>query len=73
MMHAQYSENQKNNVRWQISKGVTNPKAPICNNCNVTHIDELQCIDCDKWKGLEEYAKSRRVPDEAVRQLFFWP
>lgn len=47
-----------------------NGPAINCQRCSGARVDELMCNVCNKWKGLEDYAKSRRVPDNAVRCAF---
>ena len=68
---ANFSEKQKTDVRWQISrygKITTNPK---CSKCTGGQLVEIECVMCHKTKGLEDFAKvQRKKPDDAVRISF---
>lgn len=65
---ANFSEKQKTDVRYQISKQgriTTNPK---CLKCTGGQLVEIECSHCHKTKGLEDFAKvQRRKPDDSVR------
>lgn len=68
-MPTNYSENQKSIVRWQIKNNVRDRKPVFCQKCSGQHIDELLCVVCDKWKGLEDYDRAQRKnTDSAVCQ-----
>lgn len=44
-------------------------KEPLvtCSMCTAGQITELECSGCDKWMGLDNFAKAqRRKPDQAV-------
>ena len=67
---ANFSEKQKTDVRWQISRAGKITTLPKCFKCTGGQLVEIECVMCHKTKGLEDYAKTqRRKPDDAVRIL----
>jgi hypothetical protein len=64
--HAKYSTKQLTNVRYQIKTG-GDYKNINCQGCTGPQVVEVQCMMCNKTKGLEKFAKSQRArPDNAV-------
>jgi hypothetical protein len=65
---ANFSEKQKTDARWQISRQGRITSNPKCFKCTGGQLVEIECSHCHKTKGLEEFAKTqRRKPDDAVR------
>lgn len=64
---ANFSEKQKTDVRWQLSRSGRITTLPRCFKCTGGQIVEIECVLCHKTKGLEDFAKvQRRKPDDAV-------
>ena len=69
-----FSEKQQNDLRNGLASGqvpVKTGKAWItCRDCIGTQHTEMQCVVCERFKGLDGFAKSqRRNPDNAVSPL----
>ncbi|KAJ4398641.1 hypothetical protein N0V91_010073 [Didymella pomorum] len=63
---ANFSEKQKTDARWQISKQGRITTNPRCFKCTGGQLVEIECSHCHKTKGLEDFAKSqRRKPGDA--------
>lgn len=64
---ANFSEKQKTDARWQISKQGRITTNPRCFKCTGGQLVEIECSHCHNTKGLEDFAKSqRRKPGDAV-------
>lgn len=67
MNAANFSSKQLNDARFAI-KNRAQYKIK-CTRCTGGTLVELECMMCNEWKGLEEFAKSQRTkPDSAVSE-----
>lgn len=67
MSNKRYSEKQLNDARWQIEDRGRIHTPIKCRTCTGGgHIFELECMMCNKTKGLKEFSKTQRKADDPV-------
>lgn len=62
-----YSNVQLTNARRQIKDSGKITKAINCRKCMGQRVVEIECIMCNKTKGIEEFAKSQRKNSDTAK------